>query len=107
MSQPEEIDMTTATAVTIRPAVESDRTALDRLAALDSARPLTGDVLVAEVEGEHLAAIEIASARAIADPFRHTADLVAMLSGRVTALRRTERRPRPRVRFALRALAGH
>jgi hypothetical protein len=93
--------MTTATAVTIRPAVESDRRALDRLAALDSARPLTGDVLVAEVAGEHLAAIEMASARAIADPFRPTADLVALLSSRVTALRRSERRPRPRVRLAL------
>ena len=33
--------MTTAP-VTIRPAVESDRSALDRLAALDSARPLSG-----------------------------------------------------------------
>ena len=99
--------MTTATAVTIRPAVESDRDALDRLAALDSARPLTGDVLVAEVEGEHLAAIEMASARAIADPFRPTADLVGLLSGRVDAMRRSERRPRPRVRFALRFAAGH
>ena len=95
--------MTTATAVTIRPAVESDRDALDRLAALDSARPLMGDVLVAEVEGEHLAAIEMASARAIADPFRPTADLVALLSGRVDAMRRSERRPRRRVRFALRS----
>jgi hypothetical protein len=103
MSQPEEIDMTTATAITIRPAVESDRTALDRLAALDSARPLTGEVLIAEVAGEHLAAIEMASFRAIADPFRPTADLVALLSGRAAALRSGERRPRPRVRFALRA----
>jgi hypothetical protein len=98
--------MTTATAVTIRPAVESDRSALDRLAALDSARPLTGDVLVAEVAGEPVAALEIASSRAIADPFRPTADLVALLSGRVTALRRSERRPRPRVRFALRAVVS-
>jgi hypothetical protein len=98
--------MTTATAVTIRPAVESDRSALDRLAALDSARPLTGDVLVAEVAGAPVAALEIASSRAIADPFRPTADLVALLSGRVTALGRSERRPRPRVRFALRAVVS-
>jgi hypothetical protein len=101
MSQPQEIDMTTA-AVTIRQAVESDRPALDRLAALDSARPLTGDILVAEVEGDHLAAIEMSTTRAIADPFRPTADLVALLSDRADALRRGERRPRPRVRFALR-----
>jgi hypothetical protein len=95
--------MTTATAVTIRPAANSDRAALDRLATLDSQRPLAGDVLVAEVAGEHLAAIELSSARAIADPFRPTADLVELLSGRVAALRRGERRPRPRVRFALRS----
>jgi hypothetical protein len=99
MSEPEEIDMTAA--VTIRPAVESDRPALDRLAALDSARPLAGDVLVAEIEGEHLAAIEVSSARAIADPFRPTADLVALLSQRVSAQRRSERRSRVRVRYAL------
>jgi hypothetical protein len=95
--------MTSATAVTIRPAVASDRAALARLAALDSARPLTGDILIAEVHGEHLAAIETATARAIADPFRPTADLVALLSSRVTATRHAGRRPRPRVRFVLRA----
>jgi hypothetical protein len=93
--------MTTA-AVTIRPALASDRSALERLAALDSARPLAGDVLIAEVEGERLAAIELSSSRTIADPFRPTADLVALLSERATALRRGRRRPRPRVRLALR-----
>jgi hypothetical protein len=103
MSQPEEIPMT---AVTIRPAAESDRAALDRLAALDSARPLRGEVLVAEVAGEHLAAIEVATARAIADPFVPTGDLVALLSSRVAAVRRAQRRPRPRVRLALRAALG-
>ena len=95
--------MTSTTAVTVRPGLESDRSALDRLAALDSAPRLTGEVMLAEVEGECLAAIEMASSRAIADPFRPTADLVALLSGRVTALRGGERRPRPRVRFTLRA----
>jgi hypothetical protein len=101
MSQPQEIQMT---AVTIRPAVDSDRAALDRLAALDSARPLHGAVLVAEVEGEHVAAIEAATGRAIADPFRPTAHLVDLLSRRVAAMRAADCRPRPRLRLALRAV---
>jgi hypothetical protein len=105
MSQPEEIDMTAA-AITIRPATDADRPALERLAALDSARPLTGDVLLADVDGQPLAAVELRSARAIADPFRPTAHLVALLGARVRALRHGERRPRRRVRLALRTAAA-
>jgi hypothetical protein len=65
--------------LTIRRATAEDSVALHRLAALDSALPLTGDVLLAEVDGEPWAAIELDSRRAIADPFRPTADLVTLL----------------------------
>src|SRR3954453_9333617 len=58
--------------VTIRRAGPADAAALARLAALDEARPLAGEVLVAEVDGTLWAAVELAGGRAIADPFRPT-----------------------------------
>ena len=64
-------------AVVIRAARGSDGTALENLARLDSQRPLDGDVTVAEQDGRIVAAV--AGARTIADPFRPTADVVALL----------------------------
>lgn len=65
---------------TIRFAYPDDATALRRLAALDSQPALPEPVLVADVDGELWAAVTIgAEARTIADPFRHTAVLVALL----------------------------
>jgi hypothetical protein len=63
--------------VIIRAARGSDGRVLENLARLDSQRPLTGDVTVAERDGGVVAAI--AGDRAIADPFLPTADLVALL----------------------------
>ena len=65
--------------VTLRPARSEDARTLSDLAQLDSARPLTGAVLVAETETGPLAALELATGRAIADPFRHTAESVGLL----------------------------
>lgn len=70
---------TTSDALVIRPARSEDADVLRRLALLDDQRPLKGEVLVAEVGGETLAAYSVESHRAIADPFRRTASLVAML----------------------------
>jgi len=69
----------TENTLTIRPADLADLAGLDRLAALDSARPPTGDVLVAEVGGELWAAVEVETGSAIADPFRPSGDLVTLL----------------------------
>jgi hypothetical protein len=63
--------------VVIRAARGSDGVALENLARMDSQRPVTGDVLLAEQDGVIVAAL--AGDRAIADPFRPTADLVALL----------------------------
>ena len=63
--------------VVIRAARGSDGIALDDLARLDSQRPLAGDVLLAEQDGELVAALD--GERVIADPFRSTVDLVALL----------------------------
>jgi hypothetical protein len=65
--------------LTIRTADPTDLAGLDRLAALDSASPPTGEVLVAEVGGELWAAVELDSGTAIADPFRPSGELVELL----------------------------
>jgi hypothetical protein len=70
----------------IRRTTPDDEAALYRLAALDSKRPIDGDALVAEVDGRLLAAVSLTGDEAVADPFRHTADLVAMLEMRAAQL---------------------
>lgn len=62
--------------ITFRPATHRDHGALARLAELDSARPLSGPVLVAESCGELVAAQSLDTGRTIADPFRFTAGTV-------------------------------
>lgn len=65
--------------VEIRAAGPHDAAALARLAALDSAPGVpAGPVVMALVAGEPIAAVG-ADGSAIADPFRHTADLVGFL----------------------------
>jgi hypothetical protein len=78
--------MSTDTLV-IRSAVSADLDDLRRLAALDSARALLGEVLVAEADGIIHAAYSVDQDRAIADPFLPTADLVALLETRAALLR--------------------
>jgi hypothetical protein len=63
--------------VVIRAARGPDGDALEDLARLDSQRPLSGDVLLAEQDGVIVAAL--AGDRVVADPFRATADLVGLL----------------------------
>ena len=63
--------------VVIRAARGSDGAALENLARMDSQRPPAGDVVLAEQDGVIVAALD--GDRAIADPFRPTADLVALL----------------------------
>jgi hypothetical protein len=72
--------------VVIRAARGSDGDALEGLARLDSQRPLAGDVLVAEQDGALVAAL--AGDRVIADPFRPTTDVIALLNVRAGGSRR-------------------
>ena len=70
----------------IRRTTPDDATALLRLAALDDADALRGEALAAEVDGEIHAAIDLSDGRAIADPFRHTAELIDLLRMRAAQL---------------------
>lgn len=65
--------------LTVRLAEAADRPALERLAGRDSSRVPTGDVLLAAVDGEVLAAISVDGTTVVADPFRATAELVELL----------------------------
>jgi hypothetical protein len=77
--------------VTLRYAVPADADALDQLAQLDSRRAPRGLVLIAEVGGELWAAISLDDHHAVADPFRPTGELVALLVERARQLKRRNR----------------
>jgi hypothetical protein len=85
----------------LRPATSADSYELERLAALDSARPLDGDVLLAFADGEVRAALSVDSGRAVADPFWPSAELVELLRAAAGERpRRLVRRRRARVALA-------
>ncbi len=75
------------TPVVIRPAVSADSGSLRRLAQLDSAPPLKGDVVMAEQAGATVAAISLSDGRLIADPFVSTLDIAELLHIRAAQLR--------------------
>jgi hypothetical protein len=84
----------------LRPSTAADAAALERLAALDSARPLTGEVMLAYAGGDVRAALSLGTGRVIADPFYPSAELVELLrAASGTGSRRRHRRvagvPRP------------
>jgi hypothetical protein len=83
--------------LTLRLADAHDAPGLERLAALDSSREPRLPVLVAEVGGELRAALSLTDDHVVADPFRPTGDLVALLRERAhMTLRAPERRSRLR-----------
>jgi hypothetical protein len=77
----------------------SDRAALSYLADLDSRKPLTGEVLGAELDGALVAAISLTTGEVIADPFVRTDHIRSLLVLRASQLRghgtRFRRRHRP------------
>jgi hypothetical protein len=85
----------------IRVADDDDELAVRRLAALDDARPLRGEVLLALVDGEAVAATSLTDGRVVANPFLRTADTVSLLSLRAAQLTgRPVRRRLPRLHAA-------
>lgn len=92
--------------ISIRMASGDDDAALRRLAGRDSAAVPAGPLLVAEVGGELRAAIALEHGAVIADPFRHTGELVDLLRARYAQARRRASLPKviarslPRLRRA-------
>ena len=68
--------------VAVRMAGPGDEAAIRRIAALDDRKAPTGRVLLAEVQGELIAALGVTDGRAVADPFRWTSDVMALLEMR-------------------------
>jgi hypothetical protein len=81
------------TDITVRRSVPGDRGELERLAALDSARPPTGPALVAVAGSRMLAALPLGAGRPIADPFEPTSGVVALLELRAKQIAGTAERP--------------
>jgi hypothetical protein len=77
----------------IRQATDDDQRALERLAELDSQRPLSMPALIAETRGQPAAAISLADGRVIADPFEYTVVLQQLLRYRLGALQAYSRQP--------------
>lgn len=75
-------------ALVLRMAVAADDPQLRRLAHLDSARPLSGQALIAEQAGSIVAALSLDDGATIADPFVASADAVTMLRMRAGQLNR-------------------
>lgn len=91
----------------IRAATDGDAADLLRLAQLDSAPPLTGRVLVGELDGTPAAAVSLVDDRVVADPCRPTAQLRAQVRLRARVLKAYEQTPslRKRLIAALRPAA--
>jgi hypothetical protein len=85
--------MTSSANLTLRHASAADDAALVRLAALDSSRVPSGELLVGELDGVLVAAVSIDTGAVIADPFEHTAAIVESLRLRASQRERPAARP--------------
>jgi hypothetical protein len=91
--------MLPANTYVMRLATEQDADDLRRLAALDAARPLTGRILIGEIDGAPAAALSLKTSRTIADPFQATDRLRVYLRVRAAALQAVDREPSLRERM--------
>ncbi len=78
--------MTSTAILALRPAHADDAADVARLAALDSAAPPAGPVLLGVVDGRAVAALSLSSGALVADPFTPTADVVTLLRQRAALL---------------------
>jgi hypothetical protein len=86
-------DTDRSTAISVRLFAERDIDAIRRLAALDEKPVPIGGVLVAEQDDELVAALPLDGGPALADPFKPTADIVALLQLRARQLREASGSP--------------
>ncbi len=80
--------------IALRLAQPDEQPAVQRLAALDDAPELGGDVLLALVDGAPVAALSLGDGRVVADPFRFTEEPVGLLRLRYKHLSGEARRGR-------------
>jgi|KBSMisStaDraftv2_1062788.scaffolds.fasta_scaffold2411541_1 hypothetical protein len=104
MSQLQDGLMTTSPDITIRRADARDAESIARLAALDSTRPPSGVVVLAERGSELWAAISTDDGHVAADPFRPSAASAHRLRDHVAAVSPSRRREALRRR--LRSVLG-
>jgi hypothetical protein len=90
----------TAPSVSLRLAGVEDEQVIRDLAALDDARTPQGDVLLALIDRQAVAALSLRDGHVVANPFVHTEDAVALL--RLRGRHVSSRRPRRRRPFGLR-----
>ena len=88
----------------IRPATDDDRDLIGRVASLDSSRPIDGPALIGEIDGIAVAVLSLSDGRVVANPFRRTADLIALMRVRARAMDVADHPDSParRLRAALR-----
>jgi hypothetical protein len=77
----------------IRLAGDHDEEALEALAEIDSAEPLEHPILIGEVDGRAVAALDLDTGRTIANPFLPTAAVLVHLRMRAAAIDDQARRP--------------
>ena len=83
-------------AVVLRTAHADDEPDLVRLAALDSARPLTGPAFVAEQNGAIVAALCLSTGRTVANPFVPSLHVVELLCRHAAGRNASAAAPRTR-----------
>jgi len=79
--------------VAIRMARPEDEYAIFRVAALDGRAAPSGRVLVAEADGEIVAALSVTDGSKAADPFRWTSDVMALMEMRAEQFAGTDAEP--------------
>lgn len=72
----------------IRPASPADESAIARLSALDEHELPRGERLIGELGGRIVAALDVRSGRAVADPFVPTSGVLELLGLRAAQVRR-------------------
>jgi hypothetical protein len=84
--------------LTIRPATWTDLAEIREIAALDSQRPPSAPVLLAEIDDQIVAAMALETGAVVANPFRHTERAVELLRVRAEQLTSARRRVRGSLR---------
>jgi len=90
--------------VAIRMARPEDDYAIARVAALDSRKAPTGRVLVAEADGEVIAALSVSNGAQAADPFSWTSEVMELMEMRAVQIAAADAGPVEAIRGEVKQL---